>query len=629
MSGLFLLTVMCFMSTALSGQPTQSARYQDLLKRAAGAGNTNEGIKLAFEALSQAATPLEKQTALYEIGRLHIESGDYLHAIRYLETAMSFALHNKDFRNQAIIQLELGRCRQHKGDFVIALSELIDGLKNLENINDQEGIIRGHIYLAEYYRNLAKYDDAIANISIALNMAKNHTPDKALQIKLYNRAAAIHSEVGHYDSSLQYTYIALNISKEMNDLSQQATSYNEIAFVYENTGRLPNALKFYEQAEQIWRKANANRHYINAIENQARVYAKMKNYRKSNELLLRILDVVESNKWYISLQGICSNLHLNYTNLGNRDKAHYYQIKSLEAQMQVFKDDNAKELEEIKTRYQSEKNELLLKKQKREIEIANESIERKRKEALRLWIGFALVLGLCILISLLLIQRSRTNKQLAQRNKEIENSNLQLKQNLAQIESLIQEVHHRVKNNLQFIYSILELEIDANKSIADIKPLRGMQRRIMAMSLVHELLYSKDNSEQVLAKTYIQDLIDYLIIVQNTEKLEVRFDTRIDEVYFGISQCISLGMIISELVANAFKYAFNGVADPLICIELKKMEKEVILVVEDNGRGVLEGQIEGTGLGLRLIRIFSSQLNGNFNIERENRFKFTLNFPIA
>ncbi|MFA6261852.1 MAG: histidine kinase dimerization/phosphoacceptor domain -containing protein [Bacteroidia bacterium] len=607
-----------------------SEKFRNLIEQSQRANNEAEAIQFAKAALAIAHTVTEKEQALYVLGRIYIDKGDFIKARSYLDIALNFCIHNNNLQCQGILLLEIGRCQQFNSEYVASLNSLIKGYKLLEQLRFNEGLLRGNVYLAEYYRCLAKYPDALANIHDAMGMAKGLVLKPDLLLPLYNRAAAIYSETGQLDSSLFFSFIALKISRDENNLNQQATSLNEIAFVYENKNRLQLALNYYQQAELIWRKTNAYRYMINALENQARVHGKMHNYRKSNEMLLQIVDTAEAKGWYSSVQGIYSTLEHNFRQMGDREKSYLYLAKSLEAKMKVYLEDNAKELAEIKTRYQSEKNEILLRKQKREIELANADIERNRIETIRLWIGFSLVALLCLVISYLLILRSRSNKQLNQHNIAIEQSNQQLKHSLQQIETLIQEVHHRVKNNLQFIYSILELEIAANKSRMNVESLQGMQRRIMAMSLVHELLYSKDNAEKVSSQQYINDLLEYLDALQNSEKMHVHFETQIEDVLFGINQSIAIGMIISELVANAFKYAFVSQSKPVIKIEVRLLNRaEVELIVEDNGTGFKQHESQGTGMGMRLIGIFASQLNGKFVVDSVNRFKFSLTFPLS
>lgn len=625
-----LALLMSLFCSAYGAEEQPSEIFTQWIEKSKRSNNEADAILFAKSALAVAKTAPEKEQALYVLGRIYIDKGDFIKARSYLDIALNFCIHNKNLECQGILLLEIGRCQQFNSEYVASLKSLIKGYKLLEQLRSSEGVLRGNVYLAEYYRCLAKYPDALAHIHTALGIARSLVLKPDLLLPLYNRAAAIYSETGQIDSSLFFSYIALKISRDENNLNQEATSLNEIAYMYENTNRLPLALNYYKQAELIWRKTNAYRYMMNALENQARVHGKMHNYRKSNEMLLQIVDTAEARGWYSSVQGIYSTLAHNFRKLGDKEKSYFYLAKSLEAKIKVYLEDNAKELAEIKTRYQSEKNEILLRKQQREIELANADIERSRIETIRLWIGFSLVVMLCLVISYLLILRLRTNKQLNQRNLAIEQSNQQLKHSLQQIESLIQEVHHRVKNNLQFIYSILELEIAANKSRMNVESLQGMQRRIMAMSLVHELLYSKENAENVSSQQYINDLLEYLDALQNTEKMHVQFETQIEDVLFGINQSIAIGMIISELVANAFKYAFISQSNPVIKIEVSLINKtEVELMVEDNGTGFEQHESKGTGMGMRLISIFASQLNGKFVVDSVNRFKFSLTFPLS
>ncbi len=193
---------------------------------------------------------------------------------------------------------------------------------------------------------------------------------------------------------------------------------------------------------------------------------------------------------------------------------------------------------------------------------------------------------------------------------------------------LIEEINHRVKNNLQFITAILEMQMNKQFSREVIQALLGTSRRIKAMSLIHELLYNKKDQKGLSMKAYIHELIDNLKEMANDDNNPVNIQMEVDELVMDSKTALSLGMIISELVSNSFKHAFNKVPKPKVWIQLKKDAAAGLfrLTIRDNGKGYQQFSEISQGLGTRLIDIFSRQLDGEYTIQSNRHFTYELQF---
>lgn len=193
---------------------------------------------------------------------------------------------------------------------------------------------------------------------------------------------------------------------------------------------------------------------------------------------------------------------------------------------------------------------------------------------------------------------------------------------------LINEINHRVKNNLQFIAAILELQLDNQVSSEVIQALLETSRRIKAMSLVHELLYTKKEQQGLSMQVYVHELVDNLTEMAVIEASPVNRVMDIDDILLDSKTALSLGMIISELVSNSFKHAFANVQHPEIRIQLKKDPAFPIirLIVSDNGSGFLGKPEFPNGLGSSLVDIFSRQLEGSYTKHTIGYFHFELQF---
>lgn len=242
------------------------------------------------------------------------------------------------------------------------------------------------------------------------------------------------------------------------------------------------------------------------------------------------------------------------------------------------------------------------------------------KRWLIFWCVFALT-GAFILYKFRIRYLVNQNKKL---EKIVEHRTEQLAKMVDEKDVLIQEIHHRVKNNLQFILSIIDMQIMINVK-TDNTALHDVSRRLTAMSLVHELLYRQENIERVSSIVYFNALVDN--IQKLTASTNVVIRQNIHEINFTTSQCMSIGMILSELVSNSLKYAFVNQNYPEIQIILKQVnsENEMELIYKDNGIG-FDNSNQKSGLGSTLINAFCQQLKGSYRYENTNAVLFILKF---
>jgi two-component sensor histidine kinase/ligand-binding sensor domain-containing protein len=199
-------------------------------------------------------------------------------------------------------------------------------------------------------------------------------------------------------------------------------------------------------------------------------------------------------------------------------------------------------------------------------------------------------------------------------------------------DTLIDEINHRVKNNLEFIAAMLDMQINNQRSPEATQALLGTNRRIKAMSLVHELLYLKKDLKGLSMHAYIHELVDNLKEMATDDSNPVNIETEVDDVVIDSKTALSLGMIISELVSNSFKHAFLETPEPEVRILLKRDEQTGTfhLMVSDNGKGYRQPTGFSNGLGTRLVDIFSRQLEGIYTMETAGHFTYQLQFkPIG
>jgi PAS domain S-box-containing protein len=203
-----------------------------------------------------------------------------------------------------------------------------------------------------------------------------------------------------------------------------------------------------------------------------------------------------------------------------------------------------------------------------------------------------------------------------------------LRTSLQEKEILLKEVHHRVKNNMQIISSLLFLQSSYVRDTYDVELFRESQLRVKSMAMVHERLYGSEDLSSIEFADYVQTIADELLASYNRPGLELRAD--VEAVRFGVDIAIPCGLLITELVTNAIKHAFPDGRSGHIEIEGKRLDGIMHLVVRDDGVGYPE-HVDFNGsetLGVMLIRGLTDQLEGTIALDRTNGSRVDIAFPL-
>jgi PAS domain S-box-containing protein len=203
----------------------------------------------------------------------------------------------------------------------------------------------------------------------------------------------------------------------------------------------------------------------------------------------------------------------------------------------------------------------------------------------------------------------------------------QLRQSLDEKEVLLREIHHRVKNNLQVISSLLHVQAQDVDDPDVRQRFVESQERIRSMAAIHEQLYQSDNLAQVDFKAYLDELLDHLFRSHHTRGITPSLDA--DAVPLPIDQAIPAGLIVNELVSNALEHAFSDDQTGSLSVHFHVEADTGTLVVADDGSGANVEVLEaGSSLGLRLVRGLVRQLDGTLSLDTDGGLAVTITFPV-
>ncbi len=265
---------------------------------------------------------------------------------------------------------------------------------------------------------------------------------------------------------------------------------------------------------------------------------------------------------------------------------------------------------ELEAKYQSELrknelNELKIKSQQAEINLATQ----KNKQVILILTSLVFLI---LIIVFILRSRNASRHALV-----LQGKNEQIATALSEREILLKEIHHRVKNNLQVISSLLNLQVEELEEEAA-AAVRDGQYRVKSMALIHQKLYQENDLIGVRVGDYLESLIDELVDVFFGDSREVDVKVNASFLKLDVDTLIPLGLIINELVTNSLKYAFEGVCQPLLEVKITEVENILHVYVRDNGVGMGSSRLEElNGFGWKMIRSLCRQLKATIAVKQD------------
>ncbi|KPM48101.1 histidine kinase dimerization/phosphoacceptor domain -containing protein [Jiulongibacter sediminis] len=509
---------------------------------------------------------------------------------------------------------------------------------------------QGNLYLFESH-----YDKAVDAYLDALRFAEENRDQNRIA-KLHNALAVAYLRMGHsqdvkslYERAAEYSELSIKEIEILRDTIFLVNALNTRGVIANNEEDYEVAFNAFQRGLLLAEIVNLKAPWLPSLySNSAEVILKLRNDPdRAIRNLNRALELYPLYEDETGLEHSYRNLAVAYTQKKEYAKAEMYGKMALEIgqrfndkyriflshkalyeiydqtsdyrkaleHMRLYKiyEDSTLTVEknlaiaEVETRYQTEK---------KEEEIAQLSTENRRRRNQFIGAGLASVLFLG-LAGLALLQ----NRSIKVKNKKIEEQSGQLK-------TMMRELHHRVKNNLAIVSSLLKIQSNRMEDETAVQAVLQGRQRVDAMSLIHQGLYHKENVSQVNMKQYIGELCLSLMTAYGFTEETLKLYLEVESEELEVDVAMPLGLIINELVTNAFKYAFTENENPVLSVSLKKA-KDLTLTIQDNGPGVdvASWQKRGQSFGKQLVNGLTRQLGGKLEIESQKGTRFTITIP--
>ena len=396
-----------------------------------------------------------------------------------------------------------------------------------------------------------------------------------------------------------------------------ANSDLNIGVILSKLNQEEKGLEKINKAIEVFEKVNYPTGIMNSLIARGEIYNSLKKHQ------LAMLDCERSKK--ISLDKLdltaqmesCNCLYKANSGIGNYKIALSNHENYLSLKDSIFNKKNIKKLTQMELQYDFEKKEEL-----KELEI-----EAEKKESNLIIRGLVIGLSLLFVVLLLLYRliklRRKANLALKLKNQKIETE-------VKEKEMLLKEIHHRVKNNLQVISSLLSLQSRQINHPQAQQAINEGRDRVRAMALIHNNLYQDKDLVGVEAQTYVKKLAENLFQNYQVNQEKIKLEADIDDIKLDIDTIIPLGLIINELMSNTLKYAYQGKEEGNIKLELLHKNSNLKLSIEDDGVGLNDDfDIEKSeSLGYKIIKAFSQKLNASMKIDSNKDIGTKISFEI-
>lgn len=562
----------------------------------------------ALTVLKQTANKARLAENLNNLGVLHYQMGSLDSCLYYYDEAYKLYQNLYDTAMMSILEINLGSIYKQKGLYEKSLEYLLRASRQLERFEPANNLASCYNSIGSVYSKIGESGSALDFHYKALAVRKKLNIGNAVSAS-YNNIGNVYLTLNRFDSALVNFQKALEIKRELKDIGGESIVLNNIGELMIKTGKLEDAEKLLKQALAIRVATKDKIGELSTRSNLGNLYILKGDLLEAEEELRLIEQMAFSLGLLDQLKEIYElQVRLNQKR-GNLDKALHYSQRLLVVKDSLLNREKAQILTEMQTRYESLKKEdriALLEK-----EGLLQAVELERKQ---IWIqSMALAIGLILIIGVLIYYNFHT-----------------VRKNKVHIELLLKELHHRVKNNLQILSSLLSLQSQQLTDDLAIKAVKSSESRINAMALIHRKLYTVDQNRTVDIKEYITELIQYLVYSYGYHEKNFKLDLAIREINIDVDKAIPLGLILNELISNAFKHAYENQPNPRLVVNLEYPDShELNICIKDNGAGLPEvDEKERKTFGMKIVSTLIKELKGSLNVKCENGTTYDLHIPI-
>lgn len=510
-----------------------------------------------------------------ELGRYHNNLGNLYQVRNQKLQAYEHYLEALDFFKQADNPKEVANAQNNiainfllDGEFRKGLSYLFRAYHLRDSIGSEYGVIGSLANIGVTYKDLEMYDSASYYLEESLERSKKIDNTRGIALAL-NNLSLVSKKAGDLDKSETYLKDAIALNHRLGSKSGLMSCYVNISGLLLRKQEFTGALAYADSTSKISDE-------IGAL-----------NYKKS---AVQIMGQVHQE-------------------LGNYEVAIKYFAEHDVLKDSIYNIEKTRQIQELEGKYQSSQKDIQiasLELAKKNAALSLATSNNQRNIFISAFIIFFIVAGF-------LFYRYQSKKKNADL---LTLKNNQITMALEERETLLKEIHHRVKNNLQIISSLLNLQAGSLEDEAAVNAVKEGQHRVKSMALIHQKLYSDEDIRGVDIQDYFENLLTALFSAFGVKHIDHMVST--NGIKLDIDTVIPIGLIVNELITNSIKYAFNGMEEGKLNILVTEKHGKLELIVQDSGTGMDEEALQASNsFGWKMIRSLSRKLKAEISIVNE------------
>lgn len=554
-------------------------------------------------------SPLLAST-LNGIGASYGETGFPDSALSYYHEALRLFVLLNDSASALETRANMVITYKDLGLYDKALADALDLLTILEDGLPNRRLASCYSSVAFIYEKTGDLKKALEYHNKALDIRKKIKSKKGEGLS-YNSIGETYTALGLYDSALRNLNRSLTIKNEQGDRNGSSSTLNNIGEALIYTGNLLEAEEHLNESLKIKRDFNDRADMVVTLNNLAKVKLAQNKLKDAERLLLEGENLARETQ---SLENLRENLELSIR--VQKAKGDIQKVIKLADELLLIRDsllnvEKARSIRAVAIEYETEKVEQKLLLLEEKDKVSQAEIKTRQTQVRALIAGTILLMILAAIIYHYF--------RMVRRNK-------------AKVDTLLKELHHRVKNNLQMLSSILSLQAQKLTDESAIQVVKSNEGRINAMALIHKKLYKDDKDRNINIKEYITELIQYLVYAYGYNETGMKLNLSIEDIQLDVDKAIPLGLVLNEIISNAFKHAYAHEDNPELLVSLRHhSNSDIQIQIADNGSGIGPdvGKSPDAKFGVTMVNRLIKELKGSYEVNCDTGTKYTLHIPLV
>ena len=562
-----------------------------------------------FESFLKIQTDSVRFDSLMSLGN-RLEFDDKNISLRSYQELLKIAQKLNDKTRTARALYLLGCEEQVFERYALAINYLQQSYQLYDELKLYKKLIKCSNKIAQVLDSQQDHKSAFEYFKKTLTLSLKHDFPEYAAYSYISMANYQNGRLGDYKNALENYKKGIALCKKLKLDDAYYDGLLNLSGLYKNSGNYDKALENLQEPINYYHKNNTYGGYAEAmaLEKKGEILYEKKDYAQAQQITLKSLQLVDNQPQSLELRVEVTDLLRKIYDAQNNIPAAYQTQKQWRVLYDTLTNQNArKTVATLQTQFETVQKETQIK----ELDEQNHA-----QQTQLIWAISGLTVLLISLIGGFYLYR------------KLNQNKLKVEEQSQQLTTLMKELHHRVKNNLAIVSSLLSMQSNRLEDKNAAKAVREGQMRVQAMSLIHQRLYKTDDVSTVNIKDYFTELAESLMQAYGYSSDDFELNIEVENPALDVDLAIPLGLIVNELITNSFKYAYEGIERPSLHISLKN-DKNITLKIQDNGIGIDEKLVsqKSNSFGQKLIKGLSKQLKGTYKFENNRGTYFELNIP--